>query len=249
MFFTNVLLELNRYKPYVHLTGVAPYQDLSAIREFEQNRKPIRPGNVMTVKEGIQIILASPQFWSFSWGIWGVRVIIIKYMQQRLFANILHNSLSHIFILRPVAEEHCPVLARLQSPRTGRDAEQTVVLTLLTIVRKKYSCFVTVFSQCLILKSEYQLILMTFWCLIFINLLLDKDGMCLTFTWDGSVLLNSPVSAQYSKSMCWSSGNKNALMLKSKAVSQSAVSGPEICRNSIKMCVTTIFIYAKSLKL
>ena len=38
----------------------------------------------------------------------------------------------------------------------------------------------------------------------------------MTFIWYSSVLLNSPVTAQYSSSICWSSGNKKALKTKLK---------------------------------
>lgn len=50
---------MNNSKLYAHLCGVVPHQDLSAIREFEHNRKPIRPSKVMAVKEEVSIILGS----------------------------------------------------------------------------------------------------------------------------------------------------------------------------------------------
>ncbi len=41
---------LNKYEPHADLYGVLPHQDLSAIREFEHDRKPICPSEVMAVK-------------------------------------------------------------------------------------------------------------------------------------------------------------------------------------------------------
>lgn len=54
MFRKFLSVTLAKYKLVnVNLSRVLPHQDLSAIREFEHNRKPICPNKFMAVKEKV----------------------------------------------------------------------------------------------------------------------------------------------------------------------------------------------------